>query len=350
MLKSIQDKFLCPSCGHDKLGAVAFSEDNNEIINGILRCTSCNSLFPIIDRLLDLVPSPLLDLAIIDRFEKEFASQLQGIGYRRPKDAGTGASKPQFEDQLKQRGHFDNYAEGVRHLQRYEEYSKMPFWKAVDAITFQRWKAFIEPGEILVDIGCADGRSSFPHLPRNTVVGFDISRKLVRQAIDKALADGYKGRFSFFVSDGSSLPFKASSFRYVQTYGVLHHLPRPGDVIHQIQRVLQSGGIHFGSENNATVFRSLFDWLMQISPLWYEEAGDEPLISRAMLDEWTRGLPTTIHCETRVFLPPHLANVFSAGTSTNIIRAMDALFGTIPWIKENGGLIIFRIHKSDTRL
>jgi hypothetical protein len=46
---------------------------------------------------------------------------------------------------------------------------------------------------------------------------------------------------------------------------------------------LKSDGIYFGSENNASVFRNLFDILQKISPIWSEEAGPEALISRKYL-------------------------------------------------------------------
>lgn len=335
---------ICPCCGQaDKtLVCTSFNATEREVIDGILNCRECGSVFPIVDRLLDFVPPPLLDLAVLDSFEKQYAPELAKLGYERPFDAGNSAHQ-KFAAQVKQRVHFDNYAVGE--VQRYDDYAKMPFWRATDEWTFERWRQLIAPGEMLLDVGCADGRSSFPHLPQSLVVGFDISRKMIRRAIDNAIAQGHEGQFSFFVSDGSSLPFRAASFRYVQTYGVLHHLPNPGAVAREIQRVLSPGGIHFASENNATVFRRLFDGLMKLLPIWYEEAGEQALISRRMVERWVSGLPVLIDSETVVFVPPHVLNLFSAKSARRILDFTNSLFGAIPGLKQNGGLIVFRIQK-----
>ena len=346
MLKKVLSLYVCPCCrdGEGTLAATAFNETNDEIIDGLLRCSSCSASFPIVDRLLDLVPPPLLDLAVLSAFEQRYAAELTAIGYERSADAGTASTHEELAAQLKQRAHFDGYADGV--LQRYDDYANMSFWRAADDWTFERWHRLIAPGELLLDIGCADGRSSFPHLPRNVVVGFDISRKMIRRAIDSAVAKGYTGRFSFFVSDGSAIPFKTNSFRYVQTYGVLHHLPNPGAVTRDIQRVLKEGGIHFASENNATIFRRIFDVLMKVMPIWHEEAGEEALISREMAEDWVNGLPAQIDSETIVFLPPHLFNLFAPGSARKLLDVTNSLFGAIPGIRENGGLIVLRIQKA----
>jgi ubiquinone/menaquinone biosynthesis C-methylase UbiE len=317
-----------------------------EIIDGLLKCDNCSNIFPIIDRLLDLVPPSLLYVPALEVLESRYPAELARIGYRRP---ALNSDKPdnEFAEQNKQRQHFDDYADGV--LQAYDDYARMPFWQAVDGWTFERWQEMIPTGEILLDVGCADGRSSFPHLQRNIVVGFDISRKMIRRAIDRALAEGRQRRFCFFVADASSLPFKSASFGYVQTYGVLHHLPKPGNVIREIQRVLKPGGIHFASENNKTVFRKIFDITMRIMPIWYEEAGEEALISLQMVEAWSRNLPVRFERQTIVFLPPHLFNIFSASRARRLLDLTNRIFGALPALRDNGGLIVFRLHKIGDR-
>jgi len=345
MLKTVIGLCLCPSCqdANGSLTATAFRETDREVIDGILRCANCGGVFPMSIACSILSRLPLLDLAVLEDFERHYAGELKAIQYERPRGAGAVHSQANLAAQLKQRIHFDNYADGV--VQRYDDYASMSFWRAVDAWTFERWHELIDANELLLDVGCADGRSSFPHLPRNIVVGFDISRKMIRRAIDTAVARGYEGRFTFFVSDGSSLPFKTGSFQYVQTYGVLHHLPNPGAVTRDIQRVLKGGGIHFVLENNATVFRPLFDWLMKVVPIWHEEAGEEALISRQMVEAWVEGLPARIDSGTIVFLPPHMFNFLPPKSARRLLDVTNRLLGKIPGIKQNGGLIVFRIQK-----
>lgn len=347
MLKSVLDLLVCPSCQADSLNGHVFRGTDEEIIDGAVTCPACRAIYPVQNRLLDLVPAPLLNIEALEALERQYHDELQALGYLRPSDAGTAAVSLDFADQIKQRVHFDNYADGVK--QRYDDYANMPFWRAADLWTFKRWQKVIPADEFVLDVGCADGRSSFPYLPRNKIIGFDISRKMVRRAIDHAVSSGYAGRFSFFVADGSSVPFRSASLPYVQTYGVLHHLPKPGLVVRDIQRVLKVGGIHFASENNASSMRLLFDLMMRYLPIWHEEAGEEALISRKMVDSWARGLPVKIESETIVFLPPHVFNLFSQKRASQILNATNMLCGKMPWLRQNGGLIVFKLQKLDAQ-
>ena len=108
---------------------------------------------------------------------------------------------------------------------------------------------------------------------------------------------------------------------------------------------MKVGGVHFGSENNKSAFRRLFDLLMKVKPLWIEEAGEEPLISAAMLREWLAGVPATLHVATHVFVPPHLINVLPAGWGEGLLKATDAIGSRLPFLRENGGLIVFEARK-----
>jgi hypothetical protein len=117
-------------------------------------------------------------------------------------------------------------------------------------------------------------------------------------------------------------------------------------VFHEICRVLKPGGVHLGSENNKTALRGAFDALMKLLPIWSEEAGDEPLISEEMLRGWAEGLPLRIETGTAVFLPPHLFNLFSADAAKGLLSASDAFGRALPWLRDNGGLIVFTATKT----
>ncbi len=197
-----------------------------------------------------------------------------------------------------------------------------------------------------LDIGCANGRSAMPLVaPNRIVVGFDISRAMVVKGVQSLDEKGYSSQAAFFVADGSVLPFQDGVFECAQTYGVLHHLPDPGAVIKEAQRVLKRGGIHLGSENNETSFRPMFDWLMKYFTLWHEEAGEEPLISHEMLYAWLKNLNVTTSVRTSVFAPPHLCNLIGRTLSRVLIDISDRVFRVIPWVGRNGGLIVFEIRK-----
>src|SRR5262249_42720873 len=156
--------------------------------------------------------------------------------------------------------------------------------RAVDAVTFGDWRRAIRPGTRLIDIGCAQGRSTFKlmDLPIG-IVAFDVSKALVRQAIARQRRGRHRARATFFVGDASVLPFVNEVFDYVLVYGVLHHLPDPRATCQEISRVLRLGGTCFFCENNQTALRAAFEFVQRLRPLWYEEAGKHAQMSRQEL-------------------------------------------------------------------
>jgi ubiquinone/menaquinone biosynthesis C-methylase UbiE len=193
-----------------------------------------------------------------------------------------------YELQLKQQSHFDWYANNSK--QSYWDYEHTSFWLAADQIAFQSWRNEIQERKWLLDVGCAQGRSTFKVMDLDIhILGLDISKKLVRQAIDRYRKGNYKAKASFIAADASSLPLIDESMDYILVYGVLHHLPYPDKMCNDITRVLKPGGIYFGSENNASSFRRIFDLLQKLKPIWSEEAGPEALISKNKLLEWFNG-------------------------------------------------------------
>lgn len=299
--------------------------------------------YPIDNHLLRLEPTGLQDVAHRSAFLSRFNSETLSLGLssevRDQKD-----SSGDLEAQRKQRQHFDAWALSAG--SDYFGYASQPFWRAVDAITFSRWHREMRSGSHLLDIGCANGRSSL-YWARNgsLVTGFDISVPLVQQAIETAHAEGLGDRVTFFVADGERLPLKSETFENVLTYGVLHHLPAPRVVTREIQRILVSGGTHFGSENNQSIFRRLFDVLMKLLPLWHEEAGEQPLISPDMLRTWLDGLPAQIETRTTVFVPPHVCNWLGERTSVRLLVLTDRIASAVPWVRKQGGLMMFEVRK-----
>jgi hypothetical protein len=84
---------------------------------------------------------------------------------------------------------------------------------------------------------------------------------------------------------------------------------------------------------------------MKVVPIWHEEAGEEALISRQMVEAWVEGLPARIDSGTIVFLPPHMFNFLPPKSARRLLDVTNRLLGKIPGIKQNGGLIVFRIQK-----
>lgn len=343
MLKSLVCRLRCPVCltQEAQLELRIFQDgEAGHVKDGVAACPSCRSWYPIENELLELVKPSLLYDADYAAFVARFRSQLDALGLMRAgQDGDVNVSA-----QETQRRHFDWYA--GNESQTYNAYQLSPFWVAFDAATFSTWNARIRPGGLILDVGCADGRSCFPFVNRgSTIVGFDISKALVRQAIQRAASQNAQSTTAFFVGDASSLPFRDYTFDYVVVYGVLHHVPEPAATCREVYRVLKVGAAYFGSENNVTVFRGIFDLLMKLRPIWKEEAGDQPLISRRHIQKWLEGLPLSFECRSSVFLPPQLLNLLGHGSASRALAVSDKLLTAIPGLRDQGGLVVFEVIK-----
>ena len=243
--------------------------------------------------------------------------------------------------QIIQQKHFDWYAENT--FQDYEKYSKSTSWQCIDLQVIGQWRSEIKKGSFLLDVGCAQGRSTFQFMnePIN-IVAFDISREMVRLAVRKYKQSPYQAKVSFMVADASTFPVKNSSFNYVLLYGVLHHLPDPRRACLEIYRVLKRHGVYMGLENNSTIFRFVFDLLQKLSPLWYEEAGPVALMSKKDLLKWFLGLKIKLTTSTLAFVDPHLVNLLPPSLAQFILDATNRLGQILPLMKENGGLLAIK--------
>jgi SAM-dependent methyltransferase/uncharacterized protein YbaR (Trm112 family) len=335
--------FKCPTCGFPELQHLTFSEQSPQEINdGVIWCIQCQNWYPIQDGLLDLLTGALVYEEDRKNFWNIYSDQLQKIGLFSSLNWMDEGKK---ELQSIQQTHFDWYANNE--LQTYSAYEKLPFWLAADRQAFDPWRKNIVPGGWLLDVGCAEGRSTFKLMDLGiNVVGFDVSKSLVRQAINRYRSGSFNAKATFCVADASHFPFKNSSFDYVLIYGVLHHLPDPAFACKETARVLKLNGKYFGSENNRSVFRAIFDLLQKINPLWQEEAGPEALISSKLISEAFMNTGVEVKSYTSVFLPPHFVNLLTPEQADRLLSITDKIGRAIPIIRNNGGLIVINSIKS----
>ena len=122
----------------------------------------------------------------------------------------------------------------------------------------------------------------------------------------------------------------------------MHHLPDVEAGCREIARVLKPSGIYFGHENNASVFRGIFDALQRIWPQWIEEAGAEPLIRARDLSEKFGRYGVDIQARSCVFVPPHLINILPEFLGALLYRVSNRVGGSIPVIRKNGGILLMR--------
>ncbi len=350
MRAGIVSRLRCPACRAGALACREFLREGEELLEGVVSCEGCRAWFPVEDGFLDLLTGPLAYAEERDRFWKRRSAELAALGLA--PDAGAGvpeAAEGGDAQALQQQKHFDWYA--ANEEQRYSDYEATPFWRAADRIAFEPWKAELRerarPGQLLLDVGCAQGRSTFHMMDLDLdIVGFDVSRKCIREAARRYREGTYRARASFLVADGAAFPLRDATVDYVLVYGVLHHLADPGAACREIGRVLKENGVYFGQENNESAFRALFDLAQRLWPIWHEEAGPEAIISADRLAGWLKPAGLAVSSRTSVFLPPHVVNWTTEERGFRLLAAVDRVMARIPFLRANGGLVIFEARRA----
>jgi ubiquinone/menaquinone biosynthesis C-methylase UbiE/uncharacterized protein YbaR (Trm112 family) len=328
---------VCPGCREGRLRSVdlAGHGPGAELTLGVVICSACPAWYPVEGGVLELLAGDLVYRDDRARFWREHHLRLAELGILSDAPpAITGSA----DAQKHQQEHSEWYADNP--VQTYSEYERLAFWQAVDAFTFARWRHRLRAGQLILDLGCAQGRSTSKLADLDLrIIGFDISKTLIRQALARPDRAGWRARTTFLVADASCLPFRDATFDGVLVYGVFHHLDDPAAAARDISRVLRDGGLCFALENNKTVLRSLFELLQRLRPAWYEEAGSHALMSAAELEGWLGAAGMRCDARTSVFLPPHLLNVLAPGLGARLIQATDGILGRLPWVRRQGGLV-----------
>ena len=212
MKKTLLSYLVCPSCEAPLDLSVTKNEDG-EIMEGELRCTSCSSAFPI--------TSGIPRFANLDQVESDKRATAAGFGW--------------------QWQHF---------TQEDERYAEQ----------FLGWIAPVTPeffrDKVVLEGGCGKGRHTqlAARWGARDVIGIDLSVAVETAfAATRALANAH-----IIQADIYHLPL-ARQFDYAFSVGVLHHLPDPhGGFLALAARVKPGGHISawiYGAENNEWITR-----------------------------------------------------------------------------------------------
>jgi SAM-dependent methyltransferase len=114
--------------------------------------------------------------------------------------------------------------------------------------------------EICLDVGCGTGSVTDFELPLYTnVVALDISSSMIR-VIKEKISDS--GCLNLVMGDAENLPFRQSFADLVSISSVLHHVPRPFQVISNVSRILRKRGIiYITREPNIKKNRKYFEFI-----------------------------------------------------------------------------------------
>ena len=334
MNKETLDLFACEKCSNDFHIEVYEKDSDNSISEGIIRCKLCNLWYPIYDGIANFLPSHLADKSRRDSFRIKWQINFE--------DTTVATDCDSSKDKKLQIEFFD----ADTHIYD-ENMENTPFWKANDWNCLKEWLPMLGKGDLLLDVGCGSGRASLPFAQNGIkVIGLDISEQMVLRAKHKSQKLGLENLTDYVVGDSENLPLRQNSFDAVLAFGVLHHVPTPQKMLQQMSKVLKIEGMYFGHENNKTILRPIFDFLMCISRLWVEEAGNHPLISKSELSNWAKQVDLDVKIKSSVFFPPHLYNLLGDEKAKKLITFSDNLLSRIPFVKDLGGILVIKGRKS----
>lgn len=343
MYTAILSLLQCPDCYSGNFRLLVYEKDTqDDIKTGVVICKKCLRWHPIEHFALEFLPAHLSYGEDRKTFYRSHARDLKKLPIL---SAHPSTSSPQAVQQR----YFDWYADNEK--QSYTAYAHSNFWKATDALVFGQWKQNIRAGDLVLDVGCAQGRSTFllSDLPVS-IVGFDISKAMIRQAVKRYKNGKCNAILSFIIADATHFPFKKSMFDTVLLYGVLHHLADPAMACREIVRVLKGGGQYFGLENHQSSVRMIFDFFQWLVPIWYEKAGVKPLMTISDFDRWFVGTGMRLDITYRTFLPPHLINILPMYIAQRIVEASDSWVERYKLLKKLGGLMVIEGQKRKIRI
>ena len=109
----------------------------------------------------------------------------------------------------------------------------------------------------ILEAGCGTGRVVF-ELSRPTtspfIIGIDFSSTACIRAKKQSKKYGHAFNTEFVIGDIRSLPFKASTFDFVLSLGVIEHFKNPNLLLAEMKRVLKNQGKLFLETPNRKMF------------------------------------------------------------------------------------------------
>ena len=235
------------------------------------------------------------------------------------------------------------------HNERAEIYNSqmnLPFWKAYEKLTIDKWVLALKKGITVLDLRCGTGRCTLKCVEKGIhVVGLDISRRMLNVAGHNTVK--HKELITFLLGDAENLPFKEGSFDAIISFGTLHHLPNPKRAIEEIGRVLKVGRFFFAHEPNSRDFLYPIDNFIAKKIVKVKEEHYHGKLNPKDVKIWLSdiGINAKIRTSAYRFIPYIRYYPKNVELSKSILQLIDAICEHIPGIKGKGATIIIEGYK-----
>ena len=316
---------ICPNCQSDDLDLETFSDRHGEVWDGRLVCGSCSNWYRIERGIVDLLSLSLRRNDLYRSFAEKYELPYSDAEH----------DDPNLDQKLGQINFF------IGDVDAYEkQVDNFSLSKALDRISFDKLQAVLGPGDLLLTVGCGQGRQSNRAAEKGyTVIGVDICEEMLRRGKELAAERGVQAKIDFIVGDAENIPVKDSIFKACLINGALHHFPSPGEAIKVASTKLRPGGSIYTMDPHDSPVRFVFDLMMKVWKLYDEEANDDPLISEEKLLHWHEQAGIEANTRLSTYLPPHLFVPLSPSLSNSLLAISDRMFNRIPYVRKLGGVI-----------
>jgi SAM-dependent methyltransferase/uncharacterized protein YbaR (Trm112 family) len=230
MRERLLDFLCCPECRREELDLTDYehrADDREEIVEGEIRCLSCGSRFPIVNRIPRMLPVALRQSLV--SFHPDFFQRHPDLISQN----GTAGGDERVARTLK------GYS--YQHVKLDDHAREFARWKQnfYDCIPLEWRRSDFFHGKLGADIGCGEGRHLYWAREFGAeMVGIDLSEgvEVARQNTNQ------QPNCHIVQADIYQLPFKEGVFDFVYSIGVLHHLPRPRDGFQRILSAVRPSG------------------------------------------------------------------------------------------------------------
>ena len=216
MKKYIIDVLACPLCLSSSLKPAIYTQSENEIIEGILKCSHCGEEYPIKEKIPRMIPSDSLE-------SNDFAIEKKDIIKKHQQVRNANIT---YHDIAA-----DTYDEDEAVSVYQNKFNQDRIEKIIKDLSQRDGN----DNSFFLDIGCGTGNIlKFGEKYFQHAVGIDVSINMLKLANKRGM--------EVIQADSLFLPFKPNTFDAVSIFSVLHHIYDYSSIFVQIGRVLKKGG------------------------------------------------------------------------------------------------------------
>jgi SAM-dependent methyltransferase len=225
MKPRLLELIVCPECKQDLRIEVFEGDGGGKVIDGILKCSGCTNVYPIIDAIPRLLPAVLQRNLII--YHETFFEKYQ---IKPPVNMELLNSREiALQEKTLQSFSFQWNTFG----EIYREYRD--HWQDFLPTSF---KADYFKGKLGLDAGCGFGR----HIRMAAEAGAEMVGIDLSEAVRAANANTkHLNNVHIIQGDIYNPPFRPGTFDFMYSMGVLHHLPDPEGGFDSLTRLLSKG-------------------------------------------------------------------------------------------------------------